>query len=227
MPHISRYLTLVISVLLLHVAVIWAMHTRQQGSAAQPVVFAKILVTRGQSAALQPEQAPAPKPQTKAQAQAKVPSASLRPTDAPHTAPALSSLAPVASLAEPNATVQAGGTTTNAMHTASAASGKINAAAVVTPEVELPSKDADYLHNPKPPYPKTSWQLREQGRVVVRVWIGTDGQASQPSIKTSSGFDRLDQAAVNTVMAWRYVPGKRGRQAEAMWFDVPVNWVLQ
>jgi periplasmic protein TonB len=62
---------------------------------------------------------------------------------------------------------------------------------------------------------------------VVRALIGTDGTASQASIKTSSGFDRLDQAALATVLKWRYVPGKRGGVPEAMWFDVPVNWVLQ
>lgn len=91
----------------------------------------------------------------------------------------------------------------------------------------MPSSDADYLNNPRPQYPALSKRLQEQGKVVVRVLIGTDGQASQASVKTSSGFDRLDQAAVNTVLKWRYVPGKRGGVPEAMWFDVPVNWVLQ
>ena len=72
-----------------------------------------------------------------------------------------------------------------------------------------------------------SKRLNEQGKVVVRALIGTDGTASQASIKSSSGYDRLDQAALATVLKWRYVPGKRGGVAEAMWFDVPVNWVLQ
>lgn len=93
--------------------------------------------------------------------------------------------------------------------------------------VELPSKDAAYLNNPKPPYPKRSWQLHEQGKVVVRVWIGTDGRASQASVTSSSGYERLDLAAVNAALSWRYVPGKRAGVAEAMWFDIPVDWVLQ
>jgi periplasmic protein TonB len=45
-------------------------------------------------------------------------------------------------------------------------------------------------------------------------------------VKTSSGFERLDKAALNTVLSWRYIPGKRGGVPEAMWSDVPVNWVL-
>jgi protein TonB len=59
------------------------------------------------------------------------------------------------------------------------------------------------------------------------VWIGTDGQASQASVTSSSGFERLDLAAVNAALAWRYVPGKRAGVAEAMWFDIPLDWVLQ
>ena len=95
------------------------------------------------------------------------------------------------------------------------------------PKLELPSSAADYLNNPKPPYPPLSKRLGEQGKVVVRVLIETNGTASKAEIAQSSGFDRLDQASVNTVLKWRYVPGKRGGVPEAMWFDVPVNWVLQ
>ena len=74
--------------------------------------------------------------------------------------------------------------------------------------------------------PVVSKRLREQGRVVVRALIGADGQATQATVKTSSGFDRLDEAAVTTVLKWRYVPGKRNGVAEAMWFDVPITWNL-
>ena len=93
--------------------------------------------------------------------------------------------------------------------------------------VELPSSDADYLQNPKPPYPALSTRLGEQGKVVVRVLIGVDGTAQKADIKQSSGFDRLDQAALGTVLRWRYVPGKRAGIPEAMWFNVPINFVLE
>jgi protein TonB len=94
-------------------------------------------------------------------------------------------------------------------------------------QVELPSSDADYLHNAKPTYPLHSRRLGEQGKVVVRVLIGADGMARKAEIRTSSGFDRLDQAALATAQRWRYVPGKRGGVAEAMWFNVPINFVLE
>lgn len=93
--------------------------------------------------------------------------------------------------------------------------------------VELPSSDAAYLNNPKPAYPMMSKRLGEQGKVVVRVLIGADGIAQQAELRTSSGYDRLDKAALDTVLKWRYIPGKRGGVPEAMWFNVPINFVLE
>jgi protein TonB len=93
--------------------------------------------------------------------------------------------------------------------------------------VELPVSDAEYLQNPKPSYPAISRKLREQGKVVVDVLIGADGSAQQARLKSSSGFDRLDAAALATVQRWRYVPGKKGGVATAMWFSVPINFVLE
>jgi protein TonB len=94
-------------------------------------------------------------------------------------------------------------------------------------KVELPSTNADYLQNPKPVYPPMSKRLGEQGSVVVRVLIGADGNAQDAQVKQSSGYERLDRAAVETVRKWRYVPGKRGGVPEAMWFNVPINFVLE
>ena len=101
------------------------------------------------------------------------------------------------------------------------------AAAAAPPAVQLPSSNAEYLQNPNPPYPAISRRLNEQGKTTVRVLISADGQPQRAEISKSSGFERLDQAALATVMRWRYVPGKRGGVAEAMWFNVPINWVLE
>ena len=102
------------------------------------------------------------------------------------------------------------------------------AAPVVAPTgLEWPSADADYLQNPKPAYPAMSKRLGEQGRVIVRVLIGLDGVAQQAEIRQSSGFERLDQAALATVQRWRYVPGKRAGVPEGMWFNVPISFVLE
>ena len=100
----------------------------------------------------------------------------------------------------------------------------ISAASAPTPpsKIDLPSSDAAYLNNPKPPYPALSRRLGEQGKVVIRVLIGADGKAQQAQVHSSSGFDRLDQAGLQTVLKWQFEPGKRGGMPEAMWFNVPL-----
>ena len=96
------------------------------------------------------------------------------------------------------------------------------------PVVVLPSSNAAYLNNPPPPYPAMSRRLGESGRVVLRVLIGLDGRAKEVRIQRSSGFERLDQVALETARdRWRYVPGTRNGVPEAMWFNVPFNFVLE
>lgn len=92
------------------------------------------------------------------------------------------------------------------------------------PKLELPIADADYLQNPPPAWPRMSQRLGERGLVQVRVLIGADGRARKAEISRSSGFPRLDQASIDAVLGWRYVPGKRGGVPEDMWFVVPIRW---
>lgn len=90
-----------------------------------------------------------------------------------------------------------------------------------------PSSSAAHLHNPAPPYPVLSRRLGEQGRVLLRVRIEADGTASAAQIYASSSFVRLDQAAQQAVLRWRFVPGTRNGEAQAMWFLVPIHFVLE
>jgi protein TonB len=94
------------------------------------------------------------------------------------------------------------------------------------PKIEPPSSSADYLNNPPPAYPPMSKRLGEQGKVVVRAFIDASGTATRAEVRNSSGYDRLDQAALQTVLQWRYVPGKRAGVIEGMWFNVPISFVL-
>jgi protein TonB len=92
--------------------------------------------------------------------------------------------------------------------------------------LELPSSDADFLNNPPPLYPRMSKRLGEQGVVIVRALIGVTGLAEKAEIYKSSGYERLDQAALDAVIHWRYIPGKRLGRVESMWFNIPVKFVL-
>jgi len=100
------------------------------------------------------------------------------------------------------------------------------AAPPAPPAVVAPSSTASYLNNPPPVYPAVSRRLNEQGLVVLRMLIGTDGLPQTGEVKQSSGFERLDQAAIKTVARWRFVPGTKNGVPEAMWHLQPINFVL-
>ena len=106
-------------------------------------------------------------------------------------------------------------------------------AAVPTPappapaKITLPSSDADYLSNPKPKYPTMSLKMGEQGTVKIRVFVSAEGLPQKIELSQSSGYDRLDQAALASVPKWRFVPGKRGGVPEGMWFVVPIPFIIE
>lgn len=95
------------------------------------------------------------------------------------------------------------------------------------PALTPPRFDAAYLDNRAPDYPPLSRRLGEQGRVVLRVWVDTDGAAREVQLHASSGYPRLDEAAVAAVKRWRFVPARRGDMPVAEWVRVPIPFVLR
>ena len=216
---ISRNAAIALVVVALHVGFIWALQSGLLLRAAELVVPVELLSQFIEPPAPKvntpPPPAPPPPPAQVKKILSKVP-----------TVPAPLPLAIADPTPSPNAPT--GVTTPQPVPAPIAAPVAAAPAAPAAPSaVQLPSSDADYLQNPKPPYPPVSRRLNEQGKTTVRVLIGPDGQPQRAEIARSSGFERLDQAAISTVMRWRYVPGKRGGVAEAMWFNVPINWVLE
>ncbi len=69
--------------------------------------------------------------------------------------------------------------------------------------------------------------MGEQGKVVLRVLIDESGAPQKIEINKSSGYERLDQQALEAVKRWKFVPGKRNGVPEAMWNIVPINFVLE
>jgi protein TonB len=88
---------------------------------------------------------------------------------------------------------------------------------------------ADYGANPAPAYPARSRQRAEQGTVTLHVLVAIDGSVERIEIADSSGYDDLDQSALDTVRErWRFVPAKRsdGRPVES-WVLVPIRFALR
>jgi len=59
-------------------------------------------------------------------------------------------------------------------------------------------------------YPDEARRLGQQGDVIVRFVVRTDGSVSDVAVESSSGFPLLDTAAVTAVATWRYMPAMQG-----------------
>jgi TonB family C-terminal domain len=89
-----------------------------------------------------------------------------------------------------------------------------------------PSYQADYLRNPAPGYPRLSRRLGEQGEVHLRVLVDPQGRPQRVELESSSGFARLDRAALDVVQRWNFVPARRGSRAVEAWVIVPIAFSL-
>lgn len=97
-----------------------------------------------------------------------------------------------------------------------------------TPAASTPPHAADYLNNPKPPYPALSRRLGEAGTVRLNVLINPDGSVARLELAQSSGHPRLDRAAVETVQShWKFEPARQRGQPVSAWVIVPIEFTLR
>lgn len=99
-------------------------------------------------------------------------------------------------------------------------------AAPAPAKVILPSSDADYLKNPKAKYPRASHAMREEGTAQLEVLIGANGMPQEVKLSKSSGYERLDNAALDVVKTWRFVPGTVNGVSTAMSRIVPYTFKI-
>jgi periplasmic protein TonB len=63
---------------------------------------------------------------------------------------------------------------------------------------------------------------------MIRVLVGIDGLVQRAEIAESSGFDALDDAAIQTVRRrWRFVPARHGGSPIESWVLVPIRFALK
>lgn len=214
--YLSRNTAIVLGVVLFHVAALWALQTGLMRRAVEVFVPAHLL-----SEFIQPPQAklepppPEPPPPPKA--------ALVKPTvpPPPQLAPAP---VPVA-IADPSPAPAAPVGTTAPQPApppllAPVAPAVVAEAPPAPPpkaKVELPVVDADYTQNEelfRPP--AASVRLGEFGVVVLKVTVGANGFVSNAEVSKSSGFARLDQAALQGARKVKFRPATRD--------GTPIEW---
>lgn len=97
---------------------------------------------------------------------------------------------------------------------------------VASVAVSPPSFGAAYLRNPAPAYPAAAQRNGVQGTVTLKVLVTRDGFPSRVELEKSSGSTPLDQAALETVKTWRFVPARRGAEAIEDTVIVPIVFRL-
>jgi protein TonB len=76
-------------------------------------------------------------------------------------------------------------------------------------------------------YPPLSRRLGEQGRVLLNLYILADGSLGQVVLKQSSGYRRLDDAAITAVKAWKFIPAHQNGAVVAAWYLQNVAFSLR
>jgi protein TonB len=76
-------------------------------------------------------------------------------------------------------------------------------------------------------YPSASKRLSEEGSVVLLVYVAPNGKVSETKVESSSGIQRLDEAAVKCVtQQGRFEPQKVGNEAVGSWQRMKWVWRL-
>lgn len=100
-------------------------------------------------------------------------------------------------------------------------------AAVTQPVHQVDELSVSCTDRTPPAYPRLSVRLGEQGKTVLLVELDEFGRMANVTVKTKSGFPRLDEAAVTAVKSWRCSPAKRNGLAVRSFALQPFNFILK
>lgn len=92
----------------------------------------------------------------------------------------------------------------------------------------LSVREVEYQRKPAPVYPLASRRARESGVVVLRVLVDTDGRPKLVEVARSSGYRRLDDAALQAMRKARFKPYLQDgepREAVVPHLEIGFRWV--
>ena len=107
--------------------------------------------------------------------------------------------------------------------TASKVSSKVTADIAPFTEANF---NANYGSNPKPKYPGMATSRGWEGTVRLLVRVSAEGLSEEVTLQRSSGYDVLDEAAIEAVQKWKFIPAKRGDTQVSSSVIVPIDFIL-
>lgn len=78
----------------------------------------------------------------------------------------------------------------------------------------------------EPVYPATSRRMGEEGTVRLRVLVDEKGRPRDVDVMNSSGYPRLDSAAIDAVKRWKFVAATDGSRPVTAYTQVSITFKL-
>jgi periplasmic protein TonB len=97
----------------------------------------------------------------------------------------------------------------------------------VVPTPVEPFVQARLLRSIDPYYPAAAIRSEEEGVVVLRVWLSPQGTVTEARVEKTSGFARLDDAALKSIRSWKFAAATRGGSGVETAITVPVRFELR
>ncbi len=208
-------------VLLLHLwAAVWMLQPAEAVTKAQPMIMEVSLV-----AAPSQQAAAAPVVQPKPVEPKKPPEKKPLPKKKPVTRKQMELPKPLA-MADELLPAPSKSESAPAPVTPSAAANVASKAAADTAHFTEANFNANYGSNPKPKYPGVATSRGWEGTVRLLVKVTVEGDSEEVTVQRSSGYDVLDEAAIEAVEKWKFIPAKRGDTPVSSSVVVPINFVL-
>lgn len=214
---------LTVLVILLHVAgFVWLERPLEQETPAEPLVIAVEMITMSASKPIAAKPIPSTQPPpAKKPGPIKPKTKHVPRKSEPVIQQDLPDFAPTAPVAESQPVTKASSTTS------SVGSGSNTPATPPAEQFTEANYKANYAHNPKPEYPAIAKSRNWQGKVILHVQVSAQGLSNSVKVEHSSGYDMLDEAAIEAVKQWRFIPAKRGGTSITSLVLVPIVFRLR
>jgi len=90
----------------------------------------------------------------------------------------------------------------------------------------IPASGVQFIVPPAPVYSRMSSRMKESGKALIRVYVDEEGVPRSVQVAVSTGFSRLDEAALLAVRNARFKPYRENGAAFAGWATVPIEFEL-
>ena len=99
----------------------------------------------------------------------------------------------------------------------------------VARDPEIAEAQADPRHPlTQPDYPSYSQKLGEEGRVQLLVFVLPNGRVGEAKVAVSSGFKRLDEAALREALrSWRFLPNTVDGVPTGSWNQIAITFRMK